>query len=312
GAEVKTTGDGLMLRFDSAASAIACAVAMQQGPQITQMDADQRSSAKSAASIRIGVSSGEATHEDGDLFGPPVVEAARLCAVATGGQIVVSDVVRTLARGRGHVFTPLGELELKGLPEPVAACEVQWEPSAPIGLPLPPRLTTATLGMFGRATETAALAAARAKTKDGQRQLVLVAGEPGIGKTRLATEAALTAHAEGAVVLLGTCDEDVNLPYQPFVEAVRHYVTHAPDDVLAAHVREHKGELVRLAPELAKRVADLPAPQVAEAETERYLLFEAATGLLSEASKAQPIVLILDDLHWAGAPELLLLKHVLK
>jgi predicted ATPase len=166
--------------------------------------------------------------------------------------------------------------------------------------------------MFGRAAESETLSAAWAKAKDGQRQLVLVAGEPGIGKTRLATEAALAAHAAGAVILLGTCDEDVNLPYQPFVEALRHYVTHATDAVLAAHVREHKGELVRLAPELAKRVSDLPAPQVAEADTERYLLFEAVTGLLSEASKQQPIVLLLDDLHWAGAPELLLLKHMLK
>ena len=119
--------------------------------------------------IRIGISAGEATHERGDVFGPPVVEAARLCAAASAGQIVVSDVVRTLARGRGHVFTPLGELTLKGLPEPVAACEVQWEPSAPVELPLPPRLTTATLGMFGRATESEALAAAWAKAKDGQR-----------------------------------------------------------------------------------------------------------------------------------------------
>jgi predicted ATPase len=58
--------------------------------------------------------------------------------------------------------------------------------------------------------------------------VVLVAGEPGIGKTRLATETALAAHAEGAIVLLGTCDEDVNRPYQPFVEALRHYVAHAP------------------------------------------------------------------------------------
>jgi len=224
---------------------------------------------------------------------------------------VVSDVVRSLARGRGHTFASLGELTLKGLPEPVASFAVNWEPLA-TGLPLPSRVTKAPLGMFGRAAESAALAGAWAKAKDGQRQLVLVAGEPGIGKTRLATEAALAAHAEGAVVLLGTCDEDVNLPYQPFVEALRHYVAHAPDDVLAAHVREHKGELVRLAPELARRVAGLPAPQVAEAETERYLLFEAVTGLLSEASQHQPIVLILDDLHWAGAPELLLLKHILK
>ena len=306
GSEVKTTGDGLMLRFDSAASAIACAIAMQQAT-----NGAGRGAGRDPVQIRIGISSGEATREDDDVFGPPVVEAARLCAVAAEDQIVVSDVVRSLARGRGHKFSSLGELTLKGLPEPVASFAVKWEPLA-AGVPLPPRVTKAPLGMFGRDAESQALAAAWAKAKDGQRELVLVAGEPGIGKTRLATEAALAAHAEGAVVLLGTCDEDVNLPYQPFVEALRHYVTHAPDDALEAHGCEHKGELARLVPELARHVADLPAPQVAEAETERYLLFEAVTGLLSEASKQQPVVLLLDDLHWAGAPELLLLKHILK
>jgi predicted ATPase len=118
---------------------------------------------------------------------------------------------------------------LKGLPEPVVACAVGWEPLAEVGFPLPPRLgTRSPFGMFGRSTEMEALALAWAKAKDGQRQVVLVAGEPGIGKMRLATETALAAHAEGAIVLLGTCDEDVNRPYQPFVEALRHYVAHAP------------------------------------------------------------------------------------
>jgi class 3 adenylate cyclase/tetratricopeptide (TPR) repeat protein len=304
GTEVKTTGDGLMLRFDSAASAVACGIAMQQMT-------DGRSAGREPLQIRVGVSTGEATEENRDLFGSPVVEAARLCAVAAAGQIVISDVVRSLARGRGHTFTSLGELTLKGLPEPVASFAVQWAPLA-VGMPLPARLTKAPLAMFGRDAESAALSTAWAKAKEGQRQLVLIAGEPGIGKTRLATEAALAAHTEGAVVLLGTCDEDVNLPYQPFVEALRHYVAHAPEHVLDAHVREHKGELVRLTPELARRVANPPAPQVAEAETERYLLFDAVTGLLSEASKQQPVVLVLDDLHWAGAPELLLLRHILK
>jgi len=300
GTEVKTTGDGLMVRFDSAASAVACAVAMQQATD-------------REAQIRIGVSAGEATHESGDLFGAPVVEAARLCAAAGGGQIVVSEIVRLMARGRGHSFASLGELNLKGIAERVPAHEVQWEPLASEELPLPPRLTTTqTLAMIGRAAESAALAAAWAKAKDGQRQLVLIAGEPGIGKTRLATEAALGAHADGAVVLLGTCDEDASLPYQPFVEALRHYVTHAPEEVLRAHVQEHRGELGRLIPELGRRVADLPPPQVAEAETERYMLFDAVTGLLSAASQHTPLVLVLDDLHWARAPELLLLKHMVR
>src|SRR5258706_4908941 len=142
GTEVKTPGDGLMLRFDGAASAIACAVAMQQ---VTD-DAGRRSDGD-RPQIRVGVSLGEATLESGDVFGAPAVEAARLCAVATGGQIVVSDVVRNLTRGRGHTLVSLGELTLNGLPEPVSAFEVKWEPLAPEELPLPPRLVRAPLGM---------------------------------------------------------------------------------------------------------------------------------------------------------------------
>jgi len=222
-------------------------------------------------------------------------------------------LVRGMARSRGgHTFASVGELTLKGLPEPLAACEVKWE-ALVVGMPLPPRLaTTQTAAMVGRAAEQEVLTRAWDRVKSGARQIVLLAGEPGIGKTRLASEAALVCHADGATVLLGTCDEDCNPPYQPFVEALRHYVVHAPEAVLQGHTREHKGELTRLVPELAKRVADLPPPQVAEAETERYLLFEAVTGLLSAASQETPVVLILDDLQWSGTPELVLLKHVLR
>ena len=313
GVEVKTTGDGLMLSFNSTADAVSCAVAMQQATEKQDRQSPASVAGCPATEIRIGVSSGEATHEASDLYGPPVVEAARLCAAATAGQILVSDIVRLLARGKGHAFTSVGELTLKGLPEAVAASEVAWTPEEVAGIPLPPRLAAAQpVAMVGRTAEQEVLARAWAQAKLGQRQVVLLSGEPGIGKTRLATETARAAHAEGAVVLLGTCDEDVNLPYQPFVEVLRHYITHAPDDALAAHVHEHKGELGRLVPELARRVAELPAPQVAEAETERYLLFEAITGLLAAASRQQPVVLILDDLQWAGAPDLLLLKHILR
>src|SRR5262249_42256667 len=220
-------------------SAIACAVAMQQATNGTG-----RGAGRDPVQIRIGISSGEATREDGDVFGAPVVEAARLCAVAAGRQIVISDVVRSLARGRSHTFASLGELALKGLPEAVASFEVKWEPLAG-GVPLPPRLTKAPLAMFGRDAEQEVTARAWTEAKAGQRRVLLLAGEPGTAKTRRPTEVALTRHAEGATVLLGTCDEDASLPYQPFVEALRHYVAHAPEEVLRAHVAEHRGELGR-------------------------------------------------------------------
>lgn len=123
GSEIKTTGDGLMVRFTSAADAVSCAIAMQQAT-----DAGSRQDRGARLEIRVGVSSGEATRDGGDLYGPPVVEASRLCAAASAGQILVSDVVRNLIRGKAYRFTSVGELTLKGLPEHVPASEIEWEP----------------------------------------------------------------------------------------------------------------------------------------------------------------------------------------
>jgi predicted ATPase len=127
-----------------------------------------------------------------------------------------------------------------------------------------------TFGLNGRAGEQAIIERCWSAAQAGMRQVVLLAGEPGIGKTRLAAEAGRTAHAQGAIVLLGTCDEDVSHPYRPFVEALQHYLMNAPDEVLIQHVREHHGDLLRIAPSLATRVPNLPNPRSADAETERY------------------------------------------
>jgi class 3 adenylate cyclase/tetratricopeptide (TPR) repeat protein len=302
-------GDGIMASFAGASDAVSGAVAIQQA-----ITADGKRAGRTPVGIRIGISAGDVAWEASHPHGIPLVEAARLCAAAEGGQILVADIVRVLARGRGgHTFASIGPIALEGLPEPLSACAVGWEPLAGAGVPLPSRLgARPAFVMVGRAVEAEALALAWAKAQDGQRQVVLLAGEPGIGKTGLATETARAAHEGGATVLFGSSEEDVGVPYRPFVEALRHYVAHAPEEVLAEHVKAHRGELARLVPELAERVADLPAPQLAEAETERFLLFEAVTGLLAAASSESPIVLVLDDLHWARSPELLLLKHLIR
>ena len=94
GTEVKNLGDGLMVVFDRSSAALACAEAMQQAVETARRDDPV------PLDIRIGISVGEATLEDDDYFGDPVVEAARLCAAADGGQILVADVVRALAGRR--------------------------------------------------------------------------------------------------------------------------------------------------------------------------------------------------------------------
>lgn len=140
GRMVKGTGDGLVAAFASASDALSSAVEMQQAIERY----NRRPDAMAELSVRIGVSVGDVSWDGGECFGTPMVEAARLEAVAEGGQIVCSDFVRVMARGRGgHRFRPLGELTLKGLPEPLAACEVEWERPKELPaelLPFPPSL----------------------------------------------------------------------------------------------------------------------------------------------------------------------------
>ena len=161
---------------------------------------------------------------------------------------------------------------------------------------------------MGRDGDLARLRQLWKETVSGERRTVMLGGEPGIGKTRLATELAQALHGEGALVLAGRCDEDLGVPYQPFVEALRHYVDHARHPLLGPHA----GELARLVPELGGLVPGLPEPLTADPETERYRLFDAVAGWLASVSAETPVLLVLDDLHWAAKPTVLLLRHVLR
>ena len=129
-----------------------------------------------------------------------------------------------------------------------------------------------------------------------------------MGKSTLVTEAARSAFANGACVLYGHCEEDLAVPYRLFAEALTHYVNHAPEELLRAHVAVHGSELGRLIPTLATRVPDLPPSLATDAE--RYLLFGAVVGILGAISEQQPVVLVLDDLQWADRGSLLLMRHL--
>jgi class 3 adenylate cyclase len=311
GTEVKTIGDALMVSYPGAADALAGAATMQRA-----VERHNRKLGEARLAMRVGISAGDASFEDGDWFGTPVVESSRLCAAASGGQILVADIVRMLAGSRTELeLRSLGELDLKGLPAPLSACEVSWQiaTTCEAEVPLPTCIDLDPAFPFaGRAEDVERLTVAWKETVEGARRAVLVSGEPGIGKTRLVTEVVRIAHDRGAIVLWGRCDEDLGAPYAPYAEALRQYVAACPADRVRAELGPLGGELVRIVPELSARVPGLAEPMRADADTERFRLFDGVADLLSEISASQPVVLVLDDVHWADKPSLVLLRHLLR
>lgn len=311
---VKTLGDGLLATFDSASDAVAAAVAAQHA--VTARN--RRAPHVDPLSVRIGLSSGDVVWEDDDCFGTPVVEAKRLCDMADGGTIVVAEVVRLLAGSRGgHVFESVGQVDLKGLAVAVSAYRVPVPAEAGAaghGITLPAQLVPGGQGsvaFVGRGPERSVLADEwKEVVADGHRHVALIAGEPGVGKTRLAAEAARSAYDDGAIVAFGRCDDDLAVPYQPWVEAITALVTGSSGADLARWCATFGGDLARLVPLIADRVPDLPAPLGAEPDTEQLRLFEAVVAFFAAVGEAAPSLLVLDDLHWADKGSLSLLRHV--
>jgi class 3 adenylate cyclase len=305
GREVKSLGDGLMVVFGSAVDAVGAAVAMQQA-----VLRHNRRHPDRQLGVRIGLHAGEPIRDEDDYFGIPVVIARRLCDQAEAGQILTSDLVHALVGSRGgHRFHAVGAVTLKGIVAPVAACELAWD--MPRAFPLPPGLAVRDDGpLAGRDDDLAVLGERLLQSRAGERQLVLLSGEPGVGKTRLAIELTRRAHAEGAIVLYGRCDPEPLTPHQPFVEALRHYVETAPVDDLARDVAAAGGELCRILPEITVRLRQAPQPLAGDPDGARFRLFEAVATLLVEVSMTAPLLLVLDDLHSADEASLLLLRHL--
>jgi class 3 adenylate cyclase/tetratricopeptide (TPR) repeat protein len=307
GVEVKNLGDGLMVVYTSSSRALAGAVAMQQA-----IDRHNRRAAE-PLEVRMGMGAGEVTEEDQDYFGDAVVEAARLCAMAEGGQVLATDTVRVLAgRSSGHELRAIGDLELKGIAAPVTTLELVWEPAGREGeaVPVPARLLRATtdslFGFCGRTEARALLAdACKRSQADEVVELVLVSGEAGIGKSTLVAHAARDAHDAGATVLFGHCDEDFGAPYQPWVEALTEHLEQDPQPLEALPAAQ-RAAIGRLLPALGIEVRAANR----DADTERLVLMDAVVRLLESAGEVAPLVLVLDDLHWADQASLHLLRRV--
>ena len=273
--------------------------------------------------IRVALHTGEVELRDGDYFGRAVNRAARLRSLAIGGQILCSGATAELVIDSlpdDVVLADLGMRQLRNLARPEHVFELRLETASdvsqtqtgdsPIERPGLPAMLTGPGPFVGRGRELEGLVSVWQTALAGGMHAVLIAGEPGVGKTRLAGEWSRQAYEQGAVVLYGRCDEDLGAPYQPFAEALRSLVP----CLGAKRLRGLRGveALLALVPGLTDVLPDLATPTRADPDTERYALFDAVVALCELASASAPVVLILDDLHWAAKPTLLLLRHLLR
>ncbi len=169
-------------------------------------------------------------------------------------------------------------------------------------------------GVFvGRGREVEELRRGLDDALSGRGRLLLLVGEPGIGKTRTASELCTYARLRGAQVLIGRCYEGEGAPsYWPWVQAIRAYVAECDSDALRSEMGPGAADIAQMVSEVHAKLPGLTAPPAIEPDQARFRLFDSITTFLKNASRRQPLVLLLDDLHWADTASLLMLQFLVR
>ena len=330
GGEVfKTVGDAFHAVFTTATAAIEAAVAGTRALSTEDWSGEP-------VEVRMAVYTGEAERVAGDWLGRPLNRCARLLAAASGGQILVANTTARLADtdlGGDIRLVELGTYRFRGVDRAERVFQVvapglvsefgplvDGEPQddtagrrsvAQRNEALPSSLAGHAAAMWvGRETELEILRSAWTDSSSGNSRTVLIAGEPGAGKTALATRFAAEAAQSGAWVLHGHCDEEALLPYHAFAEALEQLVAAAEGSLLAEHIADHGGDLCSIVPLLARRIPGLRPTMPTTPEADRGRLAMAVIGLLEAGARHRPIVLVLDDLHWADSGTVGLLREL--
>lgn len=314
GAEVKTEGDSFYVVFHSASSALDCAVSILRAAEL-QNERDPSMPLR----IGVGLHAGETVEYDDQFVGSAVNIASRLTGKAQAMELLISDTLRGLVRtSQSLAMTDRGPLELKGVAEPIRAWSVEWRSpgTVPVSPPAQP-MTSAPANapatgqllcpvVIGRTAEMASFDRALSAALAGAGQTVVLGGEAGVGKSKFVREAQSRAAASGARVLVGlTHQSDLTLPYAPFVSAIRSGF-HGLD-------RDELGRVLqRSAPDLAELFPELGRMERAAAPTglERHRLTVAFQHLFRAFARESPVLVVLEDLHWADETSLELLQHL--
>lgn len=299
GVVVKSLGDGAMVAFTSARRALEAAVAIQRA-------CDLGGAADDAAGVRVkvGLHTGEVVEQGGDLFGNAVHAAARIVSEAEGGEVLCSDVVRTLAGSvPGLAFDPRGSFSLKGFDEPWQLFAVRPARAATDG-------TTPTV-LVGRQRERAVLRRRLDALERSAGGIILLRGAAGVGKTRLVREVVDEAGRRGSRALTAKCHERrATVPYAPVADLLEEALATVDEGTIRAALGDVAPEIARILPELRRHYPDIPPPAAIPADQERRLLFNSVIEFIRRASQDRPLLLVIDDLQWADTPSLLLVEHL--
>jgi len=214
-----------------------------------------------------------------------------------------------LGRAKDVELVDRGRFRLKGFPERWRLYEAIWQRGgAPVAVV--PALVERT-PFVGRESERADLRRLLDQTVRGRGALVMIGGEPGVGKTRLAEELLLEARQRGVLAWTGHCYEmEGASPYIPFVEILETAARVIPATALRDTLGDSAPEVARLMPELRRLFPDIPPPLELPPEQERRYLFNCILEFLQRTAQIQPLLLTLEDLHWGDDATLLLLQHI--
>jgi class 3 adenylate cyclase len=316
---VKTTGDGLLVEFASVVDAVRCAVELQQG----MAGRNAAVPTEKRIEFRIGINLGDVILDEGDIYGDGVNIAARLEALAEPGEICVSRVVRDQVRDKLDIsFEDGGEQRVKNIARPVhvyripiaghVAPAARQNGDSGFGVRRPETFIPAPTDRFvGRQRELEVLRDAFEQACAGHGRIVMLAGEPGIGKTRTAQELTVHAARREAAVLWGRCHEESGAPpYWPWVQVIRASLRDADPDLLAGFGAA-ASDIADIVPEIRDLLPGLerPAP-LGDPSEARFRMFESIRQLLASLCRRRTLLIVLDDVHWADAPSLRLLEFL--